>query len=269
MNFFSVKLPTISALIFWLCIFEADTERPGDDSVMSLSDKVLSRKRRYLIFPRGSSIQLGKLVVHILEKIAFLYFYVVVLFHSWVYDSTITIPDYTIYVTTGVTCALAWGLPDRPVYPEDELMYRYEEGALPGLQYRNDVNVTEDEFPIRNMNTTLPSSSKTATRIDNDTLMNLIRLFYSNAVQPNASVGMPNYVDQHYYRVSFLPESSQMPVLSTTRKNIYYTSPSVTRTLSAIDLVDRNSNNPFKKYMADTYFKPWIGAVWQEQTTKK
>ncbi|XP_067619949.1 uncharacterized protein [Eurosta solidaginis] len=51
--------------------------------------RLLSRKRRYLIFPEGSSFQL-------------------------VYDAIFGVVDYTNYLILGITVALAWELPDKP-----------------------------------------------------------------------------------------------------------------------------------------------------------
>ncbi|XP_011191214.2 uncharacterized protein LOC105217751 [Zeugodacus cucurbitae] len=52
-------------------------------------DRLLSRKRRYLIFPEGSSFQV-------------------------VYDGIYGIVDYTNYLILGITVALAWELPSKP-----------------------------------------------------------------------------------------------------------------------------------------------------------
>ncbi|XP_029409127.2 uncharacterized protein LOC105232974 [Bactrocera dorsalis] len=52
-------------------------------------DRLLSRKRRYLIFPEGSSFQL-------------------------VYDGIYGVADYTNYLILGITVALAWELPSKP-----------------------------------------------------------------------------------------------------------------------------------------------------------
>lgn len=46
-------------------------------------------------------------------------------------------PDYTYYITTCVNYALAWALPDKPTYPQEELMEH-----LP-LLLRNDKNITD------------------------------------------------------------------------------------------------------------------------------
>lgn len=276
---------TISVFICWLCTVEANHNVvKSTASDVGKSDKILSRKRRYLIFPKGSSIQLGKRVtingfrffsffVQINDPFRFLFF-----LHILVYDSVVTIPDYTIYVVTGVTCALAWGLPDQPIYPEDDLMHRYEDGGLPGIQYRNDVNVTEN-VPVTKP--TRAPSSKTATKIDNRTLMNLIRLFYSSARQtshPNVSSLMPNYPNafggNYYHWNASLPNKASNRITFSngpSKTNYYDTHPptALSQSHAAIDYVNRNANNPFKKYMADTYFEPWIGAAWKMQTTKK
>lgn len=42
----------------------------------------------------------------------------------------------------GVTCALAWELPDKPVHASEELMEQYKNGTLP-LLLRMDENITE------------------------------------------------------------------------------------------------------------------------------
>lgn len=193
------------------------------------------------------------------------------------YDSVVTIPDYTIYVVTGVTCALAWGLPDQPIYPEDDLMHRYEQGGLPGIQYRNDVNVTENVAPTEPSNATIASSTKTATKIDNRTLMNLIRLFYTGSRRtgiPNISARYGNYAnnfDRNVFWNSSLANNritfSSLP----SKRDHYYTRPPLnfTQPHKANHYLHRNTNNAFNTYMADTYFEPWIGAAWKMQTTRK
>lgn len=60
MELFAAKLSTISVFMFWLCMFDANGDVIDSASDITPSDKILSRKRRYLIFPAGSSIQLGE-----------------------------------------------------------------------------------------------------------------------------------------------------------------------------------------------------------------
>lgn len=89
-----------------------------------------------------------------------------------VVDFGITLPDYTYYITTCVNYALAWALPDKPTYPQEELMEHYEMGRLP-LLLRNDKNITdtgsEGEIQVStsynqiNVSKTTPSSTKTTT----------------------------------------------------------------------------------------------------------
>lgn len=66
------------------------------------------------------------------------------IFRTWnlVYDSTIPIPDYTLYVTTGVTCALAWGLPTTPAYPETDFAADGDDEPQAGYNDRHDTNRT-------------------------------------------------------------------------------------------------------------------------------
>lgn len=212
-----------------------------------------------------------------MNVIFFLFF---LFFLCVVYDSVITIPDYTIYVVTGVTCALAWGLPDQPIYPEDDLMHRYEQGDLPGLQYRNDVNVTEDVPAAKPSSTTQKPPSRKITKIDNRTLMKLIRTFYTNArrtVVPAVSAASDNFANEfnrnYYWNSSHLNKANSRVTFSSAsnKKNFYYTHPPViySQTHPVTGYLDRNANTAFKKYMADTYFKPWISAAWSMQTTKK
>lgn len=91
------------------------------------STKILSRRRRYLVFPEGSSLQLGKevklirrpknITVHEKNEVHF-YIYV----HKYiylVYDEAIPIVDYTLLVVTGETLALAYELPHKPLYGDE------------------------------------------------------------------------------------------------------------------------------------------------------
>lgn len=190
-----------------------------------------------------------------------------------VYDSAVTIPDYTIYVVTGVTCALSWGLPDQPIYPEDNLMQHYEDGELPGLQYRNDVNVTENTSPT---NPSKPSRTpSTATKIDNRTLINLIRLFYPSArrtVAPNVSTFNRN----NYWNEMLANNKANSRITyagATNNKKNYFNThlPTIYSQSQANNYhyLDSNANNAFQKYLAETYLKPSIGAPWKMKLTKK
>lgn len=129
-------------LLFWMLLFYVGgiSSAHGKDKTERKPERILSRKRRYLIFPPGSSYQLGEPDFHTLNvHVFFIYLLILIL----VYDSVITIPGWTYYAVTGVTAALAWGLPDKPTYPDQELMEKYDNGSLPLLQYRKDGNITE------------------------------------------------------------------------------------------------------------------------------
>ncbi|KAH8363451.1 hypothetical protein KR084_010494 [Drosophila pseudotakahashii] len=72
----------------------------------SQSQELLSRKRRYLVFPEGSSFQM-------------------------VYDEIVGVVDHTNYLILGVTVALAWELPSKPPSEElDDLLTKLEDGTL-------------------------------------------------------------------------------------------------------------------------------------------
>lgn len=159
-------------------------------------------------------------------------------------------------------------------------MHRYEQGDLPGLQYRIDVNVTEDAPAAKPSNTTQKPPSRKITKIDNQTLMNLIRTFYTNArrtVVPTVSAVSGNFANDfnrnYYWNSSHVNKANNRITFSSVpNKNKYYTThPPViySQTHPVTGYLDRNANTAFKKYMADTYFKPWIGAAWSMQTTKK
>ncbi|BFF90381.1 uncharacterized protein DMAD_08917 [Drosophila madeirensis] len=70
------------------------------------SSELLSRKRRYLVFPEGSSFQI-------------------------VYDEIVGVVDHTNYLILGITVALAWELPSKPPSEElDDLLTKLEDGTL-------------------------------------------------------------------------------------------------------------------------------------------
>lgn len=110
--------------------------------VYNCSDEVmqkLSRKRRYLIFPTGSSFQLGN---EFLYSNMWFWFKFILFYPNLVYDQIIPIVDNTNFLIFGVTTALAWELPDKPI-SKSQLMDIYENGTLPLLR-RNDTVDTID-----------------------------------------------------------------------------------------------------------------------------
>lgn len=56
------------------------------------------------------------------------------------YDGIFPIVDYTNLFILGITCALAWELPESPVHLSEDLMEKYKNGTLP-LLLRMDTNI--------------------------------------------------------------------------------------------------------------------------------
>lgn len=73
-------------------------------------DRILSRRRRYLIFPCNW--------VCVNRWVFFLHSLVKHILNFSVYDQIIPIVDKTNYLIMGVTVALAWRLPDQPDFRE-------------------------------------------------------------------------------------------------------------------------------------------------------
>lgn len=105
----------------------------------------VSRRRRHLIFPAEASLQMSNNIniidLHI-SKFKVKSKWNFTFFLNAVYDQIIPIVDYTNLLILGVTCALAWELPDKPVHASEELMNQYQNGTLP-LLLRMDENITE------------------------------------------------------------------------------------------------------------------------------
>lgn len=96
-----------------------------------------------------------------------------------VYDQIIPIVDYTNLFILGVTCALAWELPENPVHLNEELMAKYKNGTLP-LLLRNDENVSENSI-----------TNDYAAGYDN---------FYNN---PNKNFNVDDWNDENDHRIKF------------------------------------------------------------------
>lgn len=65
-----------------------------------------------------------------------------------VFDETIPIVDNNLYATTGETLALAWELPHRPFYVDEELMQLYDENGTLPLLNRNDETEPNPPIPL-------------------------------------------------------------------------------------------------------------------------
>lgn len=206
----------------------------------------------------------------------------------WSNDLYVPAPPYPI---TSVSLALAWGLPDKPTYPEDDLMQAYEEGNLPLLDRRKDVNVTNNLATEESMTMIAPTNSKS--RIDPQSIMKLLRLFLrdsNSAASADTPVGFdPNYIDAILDTINSFDHSvrRQDPnqyrnATTTTHNHVNRFNPndySPFRRDNAIVVnrphppmvsaqsnvadnhVDRNANNAFKKYLTETYFRPWDESI--------
>lgn len=255
------------AVFFIALIHDAQSTADEETGRNEKGDRKLSRKRRYLIFPTGSSIQLGNIQTQVLHSKKLNWFYAFPL----VYDATYTVPDYTLYITTGITVALAYGLPDKPTYPETELMERYENGSLPLIQYRTDKNVTgsSGDGEIK-ANSKLNTSSSSYTKYDyngNDAV-NRIANYYKyfqrrkpdsyyfgkspfNPANYNRKVYCNNRNCAYHGNMSYY--SNDKDNRQSSAYNSYNVRPPYSATVGAGSQYDA-----FTKYMSETYFKPWI-----------
>lgn len=196
------------------------------------SKSKLSRQRRYLIFPTGSSVQLGNvhdIKFNDLNKNASLILNSRFFSSVLVYEFGVTIPDYTLYVTTGITVALAWNLPDKPAYPEHVHIERIENGSL--------VN---QQIMIQNKN---------------DTNSNASRLTYLNSSRNDIFNRIANYAEYYFQN---RPIDSYYFGL----RNSSFRHGGPNRKINVIrppysTIYSENPSND-AMYMIERYFKPWI-----------
>lgn len=208
-----------------------------DRPVNKNSERNLSRKRRYLIFPVGSSIQMRNVLINSNCFACEIDFFVVIP----VYDQTITIPDYTLYVTTGVTVALAYGLPDKPTYPDEELREVYENGTLPLLLRRNDQNVTKHQDNAMNLTMT--------NHYNGSDFANWMTNYYKYYIQNRKQ-------NSYYFGNSPLnPSNHKTYNQQYYSENRYYNKHNIIRPPYSASYDESNQFDAFAKYMYDTYFK--------------
>lgn len=108
MVFMKKRYSLFSVFFFIVAINVCNSDKVG---------KILSRQRRYLTFPKGSSLQM-------------------------VFDGASPILDHTFYAVVGVTVAVSWELPHNPFYYDEDLANAYTNGS-PGLSHRNDLDVND------------------------------------------------------------------------------------------------------------------------------
>lgn len=210
-----------------------------------------------------------------------------------VYDSAVTIPDYTLLVVTGVTCALAWGLPFKPTYPEEELQEKYKMGQLPLLN-RNDKNITDTNYTDDHRKRTNTSSSAiTATpnriNLTQQHLLKLFQSFYENYPNHQNSFGYNSgYANNNIRKVdSYYFGNGKNSQINSTNDRNWHTKNSLNhfydRNYNAINsnhvsfvkhpnMVESFKRNPyaeFANYLTQTYFRPWQNATWDDTTKHK
>ncbi|XP_037732547.1 uncharacterized protein LOC119563291 [Drosophila subpulchrella] len=176
----------------------------------SQSQELLSRKRRYLVFPEGSSFQM-------------------------VYDEIVGVVDHTNYLILGITVALAWELPSKPPSEElDDLLTKLEDGTI-------DISRNDTVSNITYVDDASDSSSTTTTTIKPpDYKPNYINLsslggpssggnsYYSSSpVFRTPMHPSHQYADSYYHR----PKGGRRK-----DNHYYYTRPGV------------SSSNPFAKW---------------------
>lgn len=116
--------------------------------------------------------------------------------------------DYTNLFIFGITCALAYELPSKPTYVDDELMDLYKNGSLPLLD-RDDYNISD---------TNLVATDDKLKTINKTTKNNNYNNYYNN----NNRIPIDNYYfgdksDNDYYKSSRLRPEQQ-----TSNKHNYY-----------------------------------------------
>lgn len=184
-----------------------------------------------------------------------------------VYDSTVTIPDYTLYVTTGVTCALSYGLPDKPVYPEEELMTQYEDGRLP-LLLRNDENITETNGEGEIHVSTTPSSTVLDSVSGNQIANYYLKYFQQRKPDSYYFGNSPFNTAQNFNKYGCKNHNCTYNGNRDNLKESGFNSNNVRPPYSP-SFKTKPLNNVYVNYMNDKYFKPWTKTnFYQTKTTK-
>lgn len=119
------------------------------------------------------------------------------------YDTYHPILEYTNYAILGITAALAWELPSRPVYLNEELRESYEMGNLP-LINRHDQNVSNVNYTstVKRPSTNATNSNENAysnyyyTNVQSPTKQNPFNKFYATKPYQQFYYDLP---DKHKY----------------------------------------------------------------------
>lgn len=168
-----------------------------------------------------------------------------------VYEFGVTIPDYTMYLTTGITVALAWNLPDKPTYPEQ----KHKNHLM--LQHKNDANSNDDDGSLASVI---------------NTKSNATRRIHLKSSKNDIINRLANYAE-HYFR-NRRPDSyyfgHSLPFGRRNSTNHYhYSSIDAESSGSGNDIRPSYSTAAFHSknppnnamYMIETYFKPWIKSL--------
>lgn len=94
---------------------------------------------------------------------------------------------------------MAWELPSKPIYLDEELRDSYEMGQLP-LLHRNDKNVTKVQYVLPSKKYT----SNTANRIDSN-------YYYTNIPKEKFAYEKNQYQSSPYYQSGNKPLSYSVP----------------------------------------------------------
>lgn len=170
---------------------------------------------------------------------------------------------------------MAWGLPDKPTYPEWELQERYENGTLP-LLLREDKNITDANrkgeikataTPSKLTNNKIPSYSNYYYNNGSD-IMNRIANYYKyfQRRKPNSyyfgksPLNPTNYGKKSYCNNGKCAYNERISYYTNDKdnhKSNVYNSYNVRPPYSAT-YDEGNRYDAFTKYMNNTYFKPWL-----------
>ncbi|KAH8414058.1 hypothetical protein KR222_003772, partial [Zaprionus bogoriensis] len=172
--------------------------------------ELLSRQRRYLVFPEGSSFQV-------------------------VYDEYICVVDFTNYLVLGVTVALAWELPSKPPSEElDDLLNKLEDGTIDVSRNDTVSNITyvDDATNTNNSSNSNNNGSPMLNYINLQNGASNYNSYYSNS----PVFRTPMHPSHHYADSFYRPRPWMRPSGSTParRKDSYYYSNSM--------------RNPFKQW---------------------
>lgn len=111
------------------------------------------------------------------ELMTIIWFFLSTTLTFTVYDTYHPILEYSNYLILGITAALAWELPSKPVYLDEELRESYQMGNLPLLQ-RKDQNVSNIKYTSTNKQ---PSS----TASNSNSAVPNANYYYTNVPPPN------------------------------------------------------------------------------------